>query len=145
VAVIHGRRQVRENVIAVWAGLGGALGALARFAAGGWVATWAGAGFPWATFIINASGSLVLGCLARLFAGIGGRARMRAFTTVGLCGGFTTFSTFDLETYALLKHGRYALAAIYSSGSVVTCIAAIGVGFCLGSVVVGVRSRPRPA
>ncbi|HSJ06525.1 MAG TPA: CrcB family protein [Longimicrobiales bacterium] len=132
-------------MIAVWAGLGGALGALARFVMGAWVTTWAGAGFPWATFLMNASGSLLLGCLARLFTGIGGRARTRAFTTVGLCGGFTTFSTFDLETYALLQHGRYELAAAYSSGSVVTCIAAIAAGFWLGSVLVGVRARTRPA
>lgn len=125
--------------------MGGALGALARFAAGGLVATWAGAGFPWATFIINASGSLLLGCLARLFTGIGGRARSRAFTTVGLCGGFTTFSTFDLETYVLLQERRYALAAAYSSGSVLTCIAAIGAGFWLGSALLGVRARARPA
>lgn len=109
---------------------GGALGALARLALGGWFATWAGVGYPWSTFLINAGGSLLLGVLN------GSRARValspagRAFLAVGLCGGFTTFSTFELETLALLQERSYLLALTYSLGSV---------GVCIGGVLGGMR------
>lgn len=114
--------------------LGGALGALARFAIGGWVTTWAGPEFPWGTFVINVSGSLLLGFLMRVLPSPTAAPEARALLTVGLCGGFTTFSTFDFETLVLLQERLYGLAALYSLGSVLTCLAGVFAGMWLGTV-----------
>jgi fluoride exporter len=113
------------RVIALYIGLGGALGALGRFALSGWVVTWAGAAFPWGTFATNVAGSSLLGYLTRARGMASASPGVRAFLTVGLCGGFTTFSTFDLETLVLLQHQRFAVAAAYSLGSVAACIGGI--------------------
>jgi fluoride exporter len=113
--------------------LGGGLGALARFGLGGWLSAWAGVGFPWPTFVINLTGSLLLGFLNGRFARVATSPESRAFLAIGLCGGFTTFSTFDHETLGLLQQGRYLLAATYSSGSVITCMAGVIVGMGLAA------------
>ncbi|CAN5861843.1 fluoride efflux transporter CrcB [soil metagenome] len=121
-------------MIHLYVALGGALGALARFAIGGWVTTWAGPGFPWGTFVINVSGSLLLGFLMRVLPSPAASSEARALLTVGLCGGFTTFSTFDFETLVLLQERLYGLAALYSLGSVLTCLAGVFAGMSLGTV-----------
>jgi fluoride exporter len=121
-------------VTAAWISLGGAIGAMARFGIGGWLTPWVGTGFPWATFLVNVSGSFLLGFLQRALQTRTASAATRGFLTIGLCGGFTTFSTFDFETLALLDEGRYALAAAYSAGSVVTCVAGVFAGMWTASV-----------
>lgn len=127
---------------ALWISLGGALGAMARFAIGGWVTTWAWAGFPWATLFINVSGSFLLGFFQHALPPVTTSPRLRGFLTIGLCGGFTTFSTFDFETFALLGDGRYALAGTYWFGSVVTCVVGVFGGMLLADRL---RSRtPSP-
>jgi fluoride exporter len=115
-------------VLGFWIAAGGALGAVVRFLIGGWVTTWAGGGFPWGTFAVNASGSALLGLVYGLTTGDDPHARPRAFLAVGFCGGFTTFSTFDFETFSLLQRGEVVTAALYSSGSVVTCVAGVLLG-----------------
>jgi fluoride exporter len=122
-------------VIGLWVGAGGAIGALARFAIGGWVTTWAAAGFPWGTFAINVLGSLVLGFVNRALPAPSASPATRAFLSIGLCGGFTTFSTFDFETLSLLRQEEYGLGIAYSLGSVVTCVSGVIGGMWLGDLV----------
>lgn len=117
----------------VYVALGGGLGALARFALGGWVTTWAGVGFPWPTFAINVLGSALLGFLNGRFTRVGTSPETRAFLTIGLCGGFTTFSTFDYETLTLIQQGRMLLAAGYSASSVFSCITGVATGMWLAT------------
>lgn len=115
-------------MLGLWIATGGAVGAVARFLLGGWVTTWAHGGFPWATFAVNAGGSLLLGFLQGALPPVTTTPRVRGMLTIGLCGGFTTFSTFDYEMLALLQHGRHAVAGTYAAASVVTCVAAIFAG-----------------
>jgi fluoride exporter len=84
--------------------------------------------FPWDTFLVNALGSLALGFLSRVLAPSLPIAA-RGFLTVGLCGGFTTFSTFDLEVLTLTEAGRRWTALSYALGSAVTCVAAVYAGY----------------
>ena len=112
-------------------GLGGALGSMARL----WLATavlrLTGAGFPWGTVLINIIGSLVIGWLAGGLAL--GRPGVAAFAMAGLCGGFTTFSAFSLQSVELLRGGRYLEAAANMCVSVVLCVCAAFAGLQVGS------------
>lgn len=107
---------------------GGAAGTLARFWTGKFVAEvqqarWPELEFPFGTFIINVSGSLVLGFLAAVFVyppePEPARRHWYLLLGAGFCGGFTTFSTFSLETYELLRDGKRVLAVVYALGSVI--------------------------
>ena len=115
--------------------LGGALGSVARAACAVWVLRLTGPGFPWGTVAINVAGSFVIGALAVLL-GPGLRtawaADARAFLMIGLCGGFTTFSSFSLQTVELARQGRGAAAVGNVAVSVVVCLGAT----VLGMVVV---------
>jgi CrcB protein len=105
--------------------LGGGVGANTRYWLGRAVTEWQrhnfeGVVFPWATFIINVSGSVVLGFAAALFLKHPDESRRVWYLLLGtgFCGGFTTFSTFSLETLELLREERWATAAAYVFGSV---------------------------
>lgn len=119
-------------MIPLYIALGGALGALARFSLGGWIATWAGAGFPWATLAINAAGSLFLGLLMQALPGSGAETGMRALLAVGFCGSFTTFSTFGYEAVALLQRNAPGTAGAYVLASVGLGVLGVWTGFYLG-------------
>jgi len=108
---------------------GGALGAVARYALGGWVHTWAGSDFPWGTLLVNVLGSLFLGFAARLLEGLAADPLWRSFLTVGIAGGFTTFSTFGYETITLLQDGRTTSAAGYVLASTLFGLTAVFAGF----------------
>lgn len=83
------------------------------------------AGFPVNTFIVNALGALVIGIIAAFAAKSNNLdARLVLLLKVGICGGFTTFSTFSLETAQLFKSGSTAIALVYAILSVVVCVAA---------------------
>lgn len=101
---------------------GGAAGAVLRHLLGAWVPD--GAGFPWATFAINVSGSLLLAALPALE-----RVRRSAVLTAGLgpglLGGFTTLSTYAEQGRALLAEGRVGLAAVYMVGTLAACVVAV--------------------
>lgn len=111
--------------------LGGALGSVARFAASGYVAQHYGETFPWGTLLVNVSGSFVIGFFntltspdGRAFVGPAGRQ----FFMTGVLGGFTTFSSFSLNTLNLARDGELARAAGNAIGSLVLCLVAVWLG-----------------
>ncbi len=116
--------------------LGGAAGSVLRHAVGLWVQRGI-PGFPWGTFVINVSGSFLLGLLARGLSGDAVNPTARAALTIGLCGGYTTFSTFSFETMRLIEDGLAGRAALYIVASVLLSLAAIFAGAALARVVVG--------
>jgi CrcB protein len=115
----------------LWVALGGALGSMARFWLTNLMAVAAGAKFPWGTLLINVLGSLVIG----FFALVSGKiARFsispdfRVFVMVGICGGFTTFSAFSLQTVELLRAGEWNRAIGYCGASLILCPLACWLG-----------------
>ncbi len=116
----------------LWIAMGGALGSMARYASNNIVAGWLGAHFPWGTLFINVLGSFVIGVFAAL-TGPGGRL----FVLVGICGGFTTFSSFSLQTLDLLRAGALGRAAFNVAGSVALCLAAVAIGHLAGAALNG--------
>jgi CrcB protein len=109
-------------------GVGGGLGALLRYFVAGWVQP-AGATFNWGIFAVNIAGGLLMGMIVEASAlKLNLSPEMRAFLTTGILGGFTTFSTFSLDSVLLLQKGEYALAAFYVIGSVVLSILALFAG-----------------
>jgi CrcB protein len=113
--------------------VGGAIGSVARFWMAGAVARLTGAGFPWGTILINILGSFAIGWFAGLsFTRQPPSADMRAFVMAGLCGGFTTFSAFSLQTLELLREGRVLAAGANVFVSVLVCVLVTGGGFAIG-------------
>ena len=118
--------------------LGGAVGSVARYLMMGWVARLAGTGFPWGTLAVNLAGAVAMGALVEA---AGGRwapsPEVRALLTVGVLGGFTTFSTFSLDAAQLLQRGDTGLALAYVLASVVLCVGGLFLGLVLTKAVVG--------
>jgi fluoride exporter len=116
---------------AVLLAVGGGAGANARFYLGRWIAELqlrhGGVGFPWGTFVINVSGSALLGLLAAWCAGHPERRVWYVLLGTGVCGGFTTFSTFSVEALELLREERVGAALLYTLGSVAAGVAAAAV------------------
>jgi CrcB protein len=121
----------------LWVALGGALGSVGRYWLGGLVSDKIGASFPWGTLTINVTGSFLIGLFAALHA-TEGRAYaapgFRQFFMIGICGGYTTFSTFSLETLNLLRDREWLYAGGNVLLSVLLCMIAVWLGFLLGSV-----------
>ena len=116
----------------LWVAIGGALGSVARFWLGNVVALAAGSAFPWGTLLINVVGSFVISFFSILTGGAQRFAlpnEARIFVTVGICGGFTTFSSFSLQTVELMRSGQPARAGIYVAASVILCLAACALGY----------------
>jgi CrcB protein len=111
---------------------GGGLGATLRHLVNLTCARWIGTGFPWGTFIINITGSTVMGLIAGYLA-LKGEASQpwRLFLMTGILGGYTTFSAFSLDTALLYERGELGLAALYVLGSVVLSIAGLFAGLVL--------------
>jgi len=99
--------------------LGGAIGAALRYGLGAWVQGLWGPGFPWSTFLINITGSFLIGLVLRLSLEGAMSPEWRLFLAVGLLGGYTTFSTFSWETLTLVQQGEWLKAFLYVAGSVV--------------------------
>lgn len=110
--------------------LGGAAGTLARFGLGGLAQRFTPF-FPFGTLTINVVGSLLLGFLMRYLLATTASPELRAALTIGLCGGFTTFSTFSYETATLLESGNYGRAGIYIAASVLLSLIAVFAGFAI--------------
>jgi len=112
--------------------IGGALGSMARFGVGNWIAAWLGSRFPYGTLLVNLLGCLLMGLLVVL---IDERwalpPQWRAFALVGLLGGFTTFSSFSLEAYTLLRTQQWLAALLYVAGSLLLGLLALAVGIAL--------------
>jgi CrcB protein len=105
----------------IWVAVGGALGSAARYGVSvAFDTTVAGRTFPWATFLVNLVGSAVLAVVAVLVSYLGERdfAFVYHLLGVGLCGGFTTFSTFERDAFRLLEQDRFSAAGLYMLGSV---------------------------
>lgn len=115
----------------LWIALGSAIGGVARHWCSGLVAARVGETFPWGTLVVNVAGSFVIGFFATL-TGPDGRLLVRPgarqFVMVGLCGGYTTFSSFSLQTLTLLRDGDWARAGLNVAGSVVSCLLAVWLG-----------------
>src|SRR5687768_13399553 len=86
-------------------------------------------GLPWGTFAVNVTGSLALGFLARYFGPPHGSETLFLALTVGLCGGYTTFSTFTLDMLTMVERGEAGRAAIYAVASVLVAYAALALGY----------------
>jgi CrcB protein len=116
----------------LWIALGSALGGMARYACAGAIGAWLGQGFPYGTLVINVLGSFVIGFFSAL-TGPGGRLAVSSdaslFVTVGLCGGYTTFSSFSLQTLALAQAGAWPRAGLNIVASVVLCLASVWLGY----------------
>jgi fluoride exporter len=112
-------------------GLGSALGGVARYGCGLLGAMLWPAAFPWMTILINIAGSFVIGLFATL-SGPDGRllvgTRWRQFVMLGVCGGYTTFSAFSLETFNLLRAGRVLVAGANQALSLALCLVAVWLG-----------------
>ncbi len=113
----------------LWVALGGALGSMARYATGIYVGRWLGTAFPWSTLLINILGSFLIGAFAESFALRWDVSQsMRVFLIVGICGGYTTFSTFSLDIVTLLNRGEALAAGAYIVASVALGLAALYAG-----------------
>ena len=124
-----------QTLTLLWIGLGGGLGSMARHLASGWVARHFGATFPWGTLLVNITGSFVIGLVAALTAPDGRwlvPATMRQFFMIGVLGGYTTFSSFSLQTLMLAQDGEWLRGTANVVLSVLGCLAAVWFGGLLG-------------
>jgi CrcB protein len=112
-------------------GLGSAIGGMARYGCSLFLARLLGETFPWGTLFVNVTGSFIIGLFFTLTAS-GGRLLIspdwRIFVTVGLCGGYTTFSSFSLQTLSLLRDGEWLQGGLNAIGSFVLCLGAVWLG-----------------
>jgi CrcB protein len=126
-------------MVPLYIAAGGAAGTVLRYALEGWVHTWAGPRFPWGTFSVNIIGSLLIGFSIRWLDAIPASPEMRGLITIGLLGGFTTFSTYTYETMAMVRDGERLRAALYSLGSLGVGLTAVGIGLAFAGFVLGPR------
>ncbi|HWF77361.1 MAG TPA: fluoride efflux transporter CrcB [Caulobacteraceae bacterium] len=122
----------------LWIAIGGALGSMARYGCSSLAAQWVGETFPWGTMLINILGSLIIGFFATL-TGPDGRVLVapdfRQFVMVGICGGYTTFSSFSLQTLNLVRDGDVLAAGANIVGSVVLCLIAVWLGHIAAAAI----------
>jgi CrcB protein len=122
----------------LWVAIGGAAGSMMRFGLGGLVSQKFGESFPFGTLAINVAGSFIIGFLGALTSSEGRlNPQTRVFATqcfmTGVCGGFTTFSSFSLQTLNLLRDDQWLYAGGNVLLSVVLCLIAVWLGFMLGA------------
>lgn len=117
-------------------GIGGALGAIARFGAQNWIGSLPN-GFPAATFLVNIVGSIAMGVLIGVLAKTTPQYQneIRLFVAVGIFGGFTTFSSFSLDAITLIERGDITLAGLYIVGSVLLSLAGLWMGMLAMRVI----------
>lgn len=123
----------------MWIGLGSALGGMARHGCSDLAARYFGTAFPWGTLFVNVSGSLIIGFLATLSVADGRfflSPDARAFLMVGICGGYTTFSAFSLQTLSLARDGQWFAAGANVILSVVVCLVAAWLGHVGATVLI---------
>jgi CrcB protein len=115
----------------IWIAIGSALGGVARYWCSGVMARLIGETFPWGTFTVNVMGSFIIGFFATL-TGPDGRVYAssvaRQFVMVGICGGYTTFSSFSLQTLSLMNDGEWFRAGGNIGLSVLCCMLAVWAG-----------------
>ena len=111
--------------------LGSAIGGSARYATSGIVANWIGATFPWGTLLINITGSFGIGIFNTLTGPDGillVPTSLRILVMIGICGGYTTFSSFSLESLNLMRNGEWFSGGSYILASVVCCLLGVWLG-----------------
>jgi len=122
----------------LWIALGGALGSVSRFWLNGLVSTRIGETFPWGTMAANVTGSFLIGFFGTL-TGPDGRwltpVGFREFFMIGVCGGYTTFSSFSLQTLNLAQDGEWLRAGGNILGSVALCLVAVWLGHLLAAAL----------
>jgi len=120
----------------LWVAIGGAVGSVARYGLNGLISARFGETFPWGTLAINVTGSFLIGVFAA-FSDPDGRVLaspgVRQFLMIGVCGGYTTFSSFSLQTLRLAQDGEWLYAGGYVLLSVALCLAAVWLGYALGA------------
>jgi fluoride exporter len=129
---------LRWLTTSLWIALGSALGGVLRYWCSGLIARWFGETFPWGTLIVNVAGSLLIGFVATLSAPDGRLligSVTRQFIMLGLLGGFTTFSSFSLQTLALAQNGEWLRAATNVVGSVLLCLMGVWLGHALAVAI----------
>jgi CrcB protein len=115
--------------------LGAVLGANARFLVGGWVADRFGSSFPFGTFVINVTGSLLIGIVLTLSTERLVPDWFRPLLAIGFLGSYTTFSTFSYETLSLVQSGAWAAAALNVGASVAAAFAGVYAGTVLARLI----------
>lgn len=121
-----------------WVAAGGAVGSAARYLSMVLVGQMVGAAFPWGTLFVNIVGSAVMGVLAELGALVWQPSPdLRVFLTVGVLGGFTTFSTFSLDVAVLVERHSWAVAALYVSLSILLSVGALFAAMATVRQIVG--------
>lgn len=121
-----------------WVAIGAAVGGVARYGLSGLIARSFGETFPWGTLVTNVAGSFLIGLIA-VVTGPDGRLLVgttaRQFMMVGVLGGFTTFSSFSLQTLTLIQDGEWLYAAGNVLSSVLFCLAAVWLGAVAGNAI----------
>ena len=115
-----------------WVCLGGAAGSGSRYLVGLLAARWMGEGFPYGTFFVNVTGSFLLAWLMQATEGSGVQPEVRLALGTGALGGFTTYSSLNLELLRMLERGAWPTAAAYGFGTVGACLCAGAIGLALG-------------
>ena len=122
----------------LWIAIGSALGGVARHWCTDLSVRMFGTAFPWGTLFINVLGSFIIGLFFTLTAADGrfdASTNMKLFVMVGICGGYTTFSAFSLQTLALFQAGQWGRGVGYIVASVVLCLIAVWAGYVLAAIV----------
>jgi CrcB protein len=117
------------NFILVMAG--GAIGSVARYLVGRLALAWLGPDYPWGTLAVNLLGGFLMGTMAGTLARTGGSEHTRLLIGVGVLGGFTTFSSFSLETVNMIERGDWGMALTYALVSVIGSVLALFAGLYL--------------
>ncbi len=120
-------------------GVGGALGAMARYSVSGWIQGFSETTFPLGTLVVNVLGSFLLGFSLYVLENTGLTTEVRSMVTIGFLGAFTTFSTFSYETLVLLEGGEWTRGALYMGGSLFLGLFGVMTGLGLGHFLLQVR------
>ena len=115
----------------LWVALGGALGAVGRYAVSLWVTPLTSGSFPWATLLVNVAGSLGIGVVFILLERGVVHGDLRYLVVIGLFGCFSTFSTFSLELLQMVEQGHWSLALHYALASLISCFVGVGLGVAI--------------
>jgi CrcB protein len=116
--------------------VGGGLGASARYYLSGAVYRWLPTNFPYGNLVVNIGGCLLIGLLmTSLEERFIGSPGFRIFLTIGILGGFTTFSSFSYETISLIRDGEIFLGVVNTCATVCACLAATWIGMAIGNIL----------
>jgi fluoride exporter len=132
------------NIAYLWVAIGGALGSVGRFWLTNFITLRAGENFPWGTILINVTGSFIIGIFAAFTDPDGRMAAspsFRQFFMIGICGGYTTFSAFSLQTLRLMQGREWLHAGANVLLSVTLCVLAVWFGYLLGNMFNSVKGN----